>query len=166
MTTNCQPKKILNLNTHVSFILAATANKFSSGHSRAFLDQYGIGRNEWRVLAILAIHPDVSANDICEITGMDKAAVSRSAKALLQRGYIRSVKKKGGGRKRALSLTDDGCELHNEILDMALEREQKLLEGFTPVETDTLIGFLKRLHANAISANAELGLTAASDAAD
>ncbi|MGE0580205.1 MAG: MarR family transcriptional regulator, partial [Reyranella sp.] len=46
----------------------------------------------------------------------------------------------------AYALTARGWQLHDRILKISLEREQRLLGDLSPAERETLIGLLNRLH--------------------
>ena len=75
-TPTTQPR--LDLDRYLPFGLTAIANKIARSASRVYLRRFGVGINEWRILANLRINPGVTANLICQTSGLDKAAVSRS----------------------------------------------------------------------------------------
>ena len=52
------------------------------------------------------------------------------------------------GRVRIATLTPQGRALHDQIRDMALERERALLSVLSDSERETLLRLLKRLHEN------------------
>jgi DNA-binding MarR family transcriptional regulator len=83
---------------------------------------------------------------MCEFMGMDKAAVSRSADLLKKRGLVFGSAPMG--RRIELHISTGGVELYNEILAVALQREEALLEGFTDDERLQLTRFLHRMLAN------------------
>ena len=45
-------------------------------------------------------------------------------------------------------------ELHDQLMAIALEREQLLLTGFSGEEKENLLGFLRRMHENLPEMNA------------
>ena len=59
------------------------------------------------------------------------------------RGYI-----EGDGRLRLASLTPKGQALHDEIRELALERERALLAPLSTAEREVLLDLLRRLHDN------------------
>lgn len=139
----------LDLDRYVPFFLSSIGNKLSRGASRIYLDRFGVGVNEWRLLANLKVRGTGSARSICDVSGIDKAAASRAVGRLEDMGLIVVDDDPSDGRSRTLSLTDDGVALHDRIIAVALERESALLTGFSPAERDRLIGYLTRLYANA-----------------
>ena len=88
------------------------------------------------------------ARQICEASGIDKAAASRAVGRLQELDLVRAVGDPNDGRSRRLSLTKAGEALHDQIITVALERERALLSGLTASERDDLIELLRRLYTN------------------
>jgi DNA-binding MarR family transcriptional regulator len=80
---------------------------------------------------------------ICQVVGLDKAAVSRSFGVLTRRGLIRLGKT--AGRARLAELTPAGRAVHDAILQLALARQARLLEGFSDEERRLMVTYLHRL---------------------
>lgn len=140
-----QTKK-LDLERYAPALLTFIANKLSSGSSQLYRDCFNIGIVEWRVLSMLAVESDIPAQRICQVIGLDKSAVSKSVQSLQTVGYIQSEADKKDARKQCLSLTAKGQFLHDEIFEVAKERERRLLETLTPEEREVFINMLNRLH--------------------
>jgi DNA-binding MarR family transcriptional regulator len=138
----------LDLDRYVPFFLSSIGNKLSRGASRLYLGKFGVGVNEWRLLANLKVRETASAGAICEASGIDKAAASRAVGRLQELDLIRAVGDPNDGRSRQLSMTEAGVALHDQIITVALERERALLSGLTAFERDDLIELLRRLYTN------------------
>ena len=139
----------LDLESYVPFFLSAVGNRMSRGASRTYLERFGIGVNEWRLLANLRASPGTTAGEICARSGIDKAAVSRALRVLHDRDCLEPAGDgTGDARARSLRLTPQGEALHDQVLEVALKREARLLAGFSPDEREMLINFLRRLYAN------------------
>jgi len=138
----------VNFDTYIPFGLTAIANKISRSASRTYLALFGIGINEWRILANLRARPGTTANAICQHSGLDKAAVSRSLRLLEDNRMIETSPGSPESRGRNLRLTKAGDELHDQVIMVALAREARLLTGFTPEERVQFRYFITRLHAN------------------
>lgn len=138
----------LDLDRYVPFFLSSIGNKLSRGASRLYLGKFGVGVNEWRLLANLKVRGTASAGAICEASGIDKAAASRAVGRLQELDLVRAVGDPNDGRSRRLSMTEAGEALHDRIITVALERERALLSGLTASERDDLIELLRRLYAN------------------
>jgi DNA-binding MarR family transcriptional regulator len=136
----------LNLARYVPGLLTFLANKLATGASQCYRKHFGIGVVEWRMLSMLAVENDITANRICQVIGLDKSAVSRSLQALEASGYVGSRVDPRDARRNTVSLTAAGRALHDRVLRVALERERRLLSGLSAEEVDTLIELLSRLH--------------------
>jgi DNA-binding MarR family transcriptional regulator len=140
--------KLIDLDRYVPAYLTWIANKLSRGASKNYLKVFGIGIEVWRCLVLLAIHKSISAQQVSQIIGMDKASVSRCFKTMQARGLIMMGLDAADGRVRLAILTPEGRALHDQIRNLALERERALLTIFTESERNTLIRLLKRMHEN------------------
>lgn len=143
----------LDLARYVPGLLTFLANKLATGASKCYRKNYGIGVVEWRMLSMLAVENDITAQRITQVIGLDKSAVSRSLQTLETAGYVSSKVDGKDARRYTVSLTPAGAALHREVLQTALERERRLLSGFSEAEIDTLVGLLTRMHAQVESVN-------------
>lgn len=137
--------KVLNLSRYTTYFFTVIANELSHGASKKYLKEFGIGIFEWRIMAMLAIEPRITANRFCEVIGFDKAAVSRGTKTLRQKGLITSEAVDGDQRLRVLELTRAGYKLHDQMIGVALERERRLLRDLNSHEVDQLLDLLRRI---------------------
>lgn len=140
-------RDVLDLGGYVPYFVTAISNTWSRSSSRLYLERFGVGVTEWRVISQLAIEPRIAAQRICEVIGLDKGAVSRSVAALVAAGHVAESTDSRDGRRQLLELTPSGYALHDRLIALATAREQMMLEGFTDEERAQLTGFLRRLHA-------------------
>ena len=139
---------VLDLDRYAVAYLVWIANKLSSGASRSYRKVFGVGVETWRCLVLLAIHGSIAAQQISQVMGMDKASVSRCFKIMQARGLIVMGLDASDGRVRIATLTAKGRALHDQILEMALERERALLSVLSQPERETLLRLLRRVHEN------------------
>ena len=139
---------VIDLDRYVPGYLTWISNKLSGGASQAYLTAFGTGIETWRLLVLLAIERTMSAQYACRVIGMDKASVSRSFKRMQAEGLITMALDAKDGRLRLATLTDKGQALHDEIRELALERERALLNPLSPAERELLVDLLHRLHDN------------------
>ena len=139
---------MLDLDRYVPAFLTWIANKLSRGASAHYLQVFDVGIETWRCLVLLAIHGRITAQQVTQIIGMDKASVSRCFKHMAERGFIALGLDADDGRLRIATLTPEGRAMHDQIKGMALAREQAFLAVLKPAEQDTLIALLHRLHEN------------------
>jgi DNA-binding MarR family transcriptional regulator len=140
------PPPVLDPERYVPAFLTWIANKLSRGASQHYLQAAGVGIETWRCLVQLALEGTTSAQQVARVIGMDKAAVSRCFKAMQADGLIAFAADADDGRVRLARLTPKGRRLHDQILGIALAREQAFLSVLDAAERETLIGLLRRLH--------------------
>lgn len=151
MTTAHAPERnapVIDLDRYVPGYLTWISNKLSGGASQAYLAAFGTGIETWRLLVLLAIERTLSAQHACRVIGMDKASVSRCFKRMQAEGLVTMGLDPDDGRLRLASLTAKGQSLHDEIRELALERERALLTPLSPPERALLVDLLRRLHDN------------------
>jgi DNA-binding MarR family transcriptional regulator len=139
---------VLDLEHYAPALLTFLANKLSRGANALYRRRFGVSVTEWRVLALLAIEPGISAARICQVIGLDKGPTSRCLAALARRGLVRIGADPLDGRRRMVTLSGAGRALHDRVLPVALERERRLLACLDVAERETLLLLLNRLHAN------------------
>ncbi len=141
-----QNPQFLDLARYVPALITFLANKLSASASGQYRKMFGVGIVEWRVIALLAVEPETTANSVSNVIGLDKALVSRTVKKLKELEIITISKSEKDGRHQYLSLSPKGKALHDEILTVALERESKLLEVLSQDERELLISLLQKLN--------------------
>lgn len=138
----------IDLDRYVPAYFVWIANKLTRGASQNYLNLFGVGSEVWRCMVLLAIHDTISAQQVSQIIGMDKASVSRCFKQMVAKKLIALELDDNDGRVRLASLTLHGRHIHDQILGIALAREQALLQVLSVDEIDILLGLLKRVHEN------------------
>jgi DNA-binding MarR family transcriptional regulator len=142
------PGKTLDFERGIPFLVSALGNRLADIASRDVRKDLGIGLMEWRIVALLAVESRATPARVGQVSGVDKSVVSRAAATLEQRGLIEVEADAHGSRQTRLSLTDTGHELHDRGVQVAFERCDALLEGFSEDERELLTDFLKRAMAN------------------
>ena len=138
----------LSLRNSPVVLVTFAGNRLTREATRAYQAEFGIGVMDWRMLVMLTRSPGCSVAQAARLTGIDKAAVSRSLQRLESTGLAQSEVQSGDERRKSWSLTPKGQDLHGKILPRALERQQDLLKGFTPEETAQFITYMQRFLAN------------------
>lgn len=139
---------VVDLERYVPAFLTWIANKLSGGASTAYLSVFNVGIETWRLLVLLAIEKSLTAQAISRTIGMDKSSVSRAFKSMQLRGLITIGLDDADGRLRVATITPKGRALHDEILELAMERERAFLSVLNDKDRETLICLLRRLHDN------------------
>ena len=136
----------LNLARYVPALVNFLSNKLAAGASQCYRKHFGIGVVEWRMLSMLAVEDKITANRISQVIGLDKSAVSRALQVLESAGNIQTKPDPKDGRRTTISLTESGKDLHARMLNVALERERRLLQGLSVKEVNTLVNLLGHLN--------------------
>jgi DNA-binding MarR family transcriptional regulator len=129
---------------YVPALLGVVNNRLVSGASALYLRHFGVGVNEWQVLSVLSNTPASTTAHICKTVAMHKTVASRSLRELQSKGLVRIERRDG---QRVMSLSDRGQVLHDQIALVALERERRLLECFSPTEQAQVRELLRRMRA-------------------
>lgn len=142
------PPDVVDLERYTPAYLTWIANKLSGGASSAYLRAFDVGIETWRILVLLAIEKSLTAQSISRTIGMDKASVSRVFKTMQSRGLITIALDDSDGRLRLAAITAQGRAVHDQILELARERERAFLAVLDDAERETLLDLLRRLHDN------------------
>jgi DNA-binding MarR family transcriptional regulator len=138
------PHPRLDGDQYVPALLGVVNNRLVSGASVLYLRHFGVGVNEWQVMSVLSNTPHSATAHICKTVAMHKTVASRSLRELESKGLVRIERREG---QRVMSLTERGQTMHDEIAEVALERERRLLACFNAAEQAQLRDLLRRMRA-------------------
>ncbi|MCE2944184.1 MAG: MarR family winged helix-turn-helix transcriptional regulator [Lysobacteraceae bacterium] len=136
---------MLDLERFLPYRLSVLSNRISSDIARLYDKRYGLSIPEWRVIAVLAKRPGLSATEVAHRTAMDKVAVSRAVSALLDDGRIQRDMDDDDRRRSVLRLSDAGRAIYAEVAPQAMAYEQRLLDALKPDERQALDRLLARM---------------------
>jgi len=138
----------LDLHAYAPVHLINLGNKIASIASAYYRPRFGIGVTDLRILALLGNHPWISPRQISESTGLDKGAVSRSVHGMRRRGLLEIRSNPGDVHRQSVALTEEGLNLHDEIVPVAREREESLFQALASEERRELMALVSRLEAS------------------
>ncbi len=139
----------LILEDFLPYRLSLLSNLISKALRRLYEDRFDLKGPEWRVMAVLGRSPGHSASDIVDITSMDKVTVSRALARMIAMGRIEAVNDPADGRRQHLQLSAQGQQIFEEIVPLALQAEQRLLDRLGAAERIQLNQLLDVLTASA-----------------
>jgi DNA-binding MarR family transcriptional regulator len=140
----------LHLEKFLPYRLSVLSNTVSSAIAAAYFANFGLSIPEWRVMAVLAATPGLSAAEVTSRTAMDKVAVSRAVAALLAAGRLRRTTVPADRRRTHLALTSTGESVYSRVVPMALEYERRLVAPLSPRDRATLDRILRELLGRAV----------------
>jgi DNA-binding MarR family transcriptional regulator len=124
----------LKLEEFLPYRLNVVASLVSQALSRIYVDRYGIGVPEWRILVTLGQFETMTAKAIGAHSHMHKTKVSRAVSELEQRKLIVRRENRADRREEFLSLTPAGRAIYHDLAPGALAFAQHLFETIDPAD--------------------------------
>lgn len=135
----------IDLASYFPFYLGAISNRWTATSSRIYLERFGVGVGEWRVLSSIHALGQASSQDIANLISMNAALVCRSVAKLEQDGFIKPAQGRFIGRTKPYELTDQGSDLYAALREIALARENQLLGALSAEERGLLIELMRKV---------------------
>ncbi len=129
-------------------------NKLTDKHSGdAYAKDLGLAVGEARCLAAignaLSNKKSISVNDLAAAANLNKAQASRAAQALVARGLALKTSSDTDGRGVALSLTEAGLTLWQQVMQLIAARNEAIFGCLSAAEQSQLGKMLDRIAQNA-----------------
>ncbi len=141
-------RTIVDIETYIPYFLSSVNNRLSQSASRDYLSSFKIGVTDWRVMSMIAIEPRIPATRIVQVLSMDKGAVSRALNKLSKRNLVAYETITNDPRRRIWTLNDAGNTLHDDILSVALAREQRLIDGIDAADLENFLRVIRIMRKN------------------
>lgn len=135
----------LRLATFLPFRLSVLSNAVSLRIADLYDREFGLSIWQWRVMAVTADTPGISATEIGQRTQMDKVAVSRSVAGLMEVGYLERRPSTEDARRSLLFLTAAGLGVYELIVPLALSEEARLVSTLSDKEQAELARLMAKL---------------------
>lgn len=107
--------------------LAVTSAAFSRLLVDVYQRRFGLGRDEWRLLYLLANVKAETSLDLGRNTSLDKVQVSRAADRLLRKGLIRRSTSDIDRRLWLYACTPDGRAMFQDVRALVDQRSEAVL---------------------------------------
>lgn len=111
--------------------LAVTSAAFSRLLVDVYQRRFGLGRDEWRLLYLLAHVEAETSLDLGRNTSLDKVQVSRAADRLLRKGLIQRATSSIDRRLWLYSCTAKGREMFDQVRKLVELRSDAVLQRMT-----------------------------------
>ena len=118
----------LRLEEFLPYRLNVLASLVSQALSRIYVERYGLGVPEWRVLVTLGQFGVMTGKAVGAHSHMHKTKVSRAVAELEKRKLLIRRANRSDLRESFLSLTPAGRAIYEDLAPGALEFAQRLLE--------------------------------------
>ena len=139
------PADPLLLERFLPYRLSVLSNLVSGRIAAHYSERFDLRIPEWRVLAVLAQEPGLSAAEVAERTAMDKVAVSRAVAALQRTGRLERAMDARDRRRSRLRLSAAGAEVYRQVVPVARRLEHDLLDALAPDDRAALDRILRAL---------------------
>lgn len=133
--------KVLPFGWRINYL----ANYYSLIVNRQLMRQYKTTRQEFVVLFCLANSTNVTAADVCEVTGRPKNTISRAVKGLFNKGHITKRPHLTDARAEILRLEPSGKRLYDRIITVFHERDRAMMARLNEAERRTLVQLLDKM---------------------
>jgi len=135
----------MNLQVFLPYRLAVVSEAVSRSLAAVYAERFNLSRDEWRVLAALALRNDIKSTELAALTTLDKMQVSRALTRMERDGLLEREPDPSDRRNLLVRLLPAGRALYRKIVPMARAREAYLLESLDPQERATLSSALDKL---------------------
>ena len=102
------------------------------------MEDAGLQVPEWRIMMALPAHQPCSSHDLCTLTAMDAARVSRAQRRLEDLKMISVIRDKSDRRRLVVRLSDKGTQEVSRMRIAAREVEADLLGALGPEDRANL----------------------------
>ncbi|MEX3017253.1 MarR family winged helix-turn-helix transcriptional regulator [Gymnodinialimonas hymeniacidonis] len=96
------------------------------------MEDAGLQVPEWRIMMALPSNQPCSSHDLCILTAMDAARVSRAQRRLEDLDMISVIRDKADRRRLVVCLSDHGTEEVSRLRSAARAAESRMLDALGP----------------------------------
>jgi DNA-binding MarR family transcriptional regulator len=135
----------LKLEQFLPYRLSVLSNRISREIANGYEKRFSLALPEWRVMAVLGEEPGLSAAEVADRTAMDKVAVSRAVKKLLEDERLIRDFAPSDKRRSIMRLSQKGMKVYDQVVPMAKKYETTILEELSEIEIKQLNHLIEKL---------------------
>jgi DNA-binding MarR family transcriptional regulator len=140
-----QPAGGLLAQQHITILLVGIGLRCTRSASAYYRAAFDLGMAEWRLLMALRSTEALNVGELSAAADLDKAAVSRSLVLLGERKLVSVTQTRTRGRAAIAELTPEGKKLSTRLMQVSLQRQDRLFKNFTRTDKERLHVLLDRL---------------------
>lgn len=144
-----------DLDNRIGFLFHDVA-RFRSIVYDHFMQPHGLTRAQWRVLAALFRKDGLTQRELCDRLEIGAVTLSGLIDRLEARGWVERREDAQDRRVKRIWLTDQVRDIQADMVRRANELNRMALKGLNAAQIDDLIGMLKTVKANLITAAEEI----------
>lgn len=111
-------------------------------------EKYDVGFGQYQFLIQLYLKDGISHDELTELVAFDKATTTRAVKKLEATGYVKIIPNDQDKRKFRIYLTDKALSRRDEIFEISILWENKLVGSLDKNELNTLKTILMKIDRN------------------
>ena len=112
--------------------------------------ELGLSEFEWRMMSHVGASGPISLTDLANLTTQDKGQLSRCIRRLVDAGLLQR-KSQRGRRGVFISQTAAGQMVFDQIMQLAVNHNARLIQGITADRLRTFAGVLQEIETNALA---------------
>ena len=133
------------LDNFLPYRFAVAVKTVSRRFSKLYSDQFGISIAEWRIISVVGQESNLSAEQVCDRTTMEKVAVSRAVAKMLDKQILEREFSQQDRRRSELNLSAKGRAIYQKIIPIAQQFEHDLMSDFSDEERALMSRVLEKL---------------------
>lgn len=106
---------------------------------------FGLVRAEYHLLLCLAHYPELTAQDVANMTRRPRNSISRAVHRMLNEGYLERVPDPDDRRQAQLTITPAGRDMHDRISKYLVAREAEIFGVLSEAERRQFREMLRKL---------------------
>ena len=107
--------------------------------------QYGVTRQEWRLIAALTEGGAMSPSSLAQCVEFDPARIAKTLASLVEKGFVRRVTNADDRRRASVATTAAGKRLYTQLFPQLAQINRRLMEVLDEDEAAVLENLLARL---------------------
>lgn len=107
----------------------------------------GLSTHQWKVMSVLNAYAPMTALDIAQWVTLDKAAISRAIRLLLQQGLVERSLRPSDARMADVRMTREGRHVYADVGRKLAALQEKLLKDVTEEQERAMFDVLRSVEA-------------------
>ena len=109
------------------------------------LKAHGLTTVKMRTLAILAVVPGLTINELSVYAVTEQSTMSRTLESLEAQGFVRRSERATDGRVREINLTDEGRALFETLWPIMHDGYSQMMDGIGDEEQQVFLSTLQKI---------------------
>lgn len=137
----------IGLEAFAPYLINRISARYNTDMGEA-LRSRGLTTAQMRALAVLAVHPGLTVNELAVYAVMEQSTMSRTLDAMAEAGLVERRPRDTDGRVRECILTPEGENAFTEVWPLMRSAEERMLDGIPAAERDRFLETLSAILRN------------------